>query len=250
MIVAQEIRKSFENIPVLKGIGLTVQEGQATVVIGPSGSGKTTFLRCLNFLERADSGKIRISDVEVDVGNASKKEILAIRRKTAMVFQSYNLFQNRTALENVIQGPLIVQKRPKRECIEKARELLELVGLSKKVDSYPSQLSGGQQQRVGIARAMALDPDVVLFDEPTSALDPELVDEVLSVLRTLARRGVTMLLSTHEMQFARDIASHVAMIEDGFVVEEGPPEQIFASPREERTQQFLKRIMPASTYVI
>jgi L-cystine transport system ATP-binding protein len=250
MLEASNIKKTFGRHEVLKGVSLGVSKGEVVVVIGPSGSGKTTLLRCLNFLEKADSGRLRIGDVSSDLGRAGKRDILALRRKTAMVFQSYNLFHNKTAIENVIEGPWIVQKRPKSECLQDAERILAEVGLSDKLSSYPSQLSGGQQQRVGIARALALRPDVLLFDEPTSALDPELVGEVLSVITKLARQGMTMIVVTHEMLFAQQVANRVLVMDEGLVIEEGHPSEIFSSPAEERTKKFLKRILGPISYEI
>jgi L-cystine transport system ATP-binding protein len=250
MLQATNIKKNFGQNAVLKGVSITVNKGEVVVIIGPSGSGKTTFLRCLNFLERADSGELRIGDAYVDLRNPPKKEVLRLRRKTAMVFQSYNLFHNRTALENILEGPFIVQKRPRSECEAEAKKFLDMVGLADKQDSYPAQLSGGQQQRVGIARAVALNPDLILFDEPTSALDPELVGEVLDTMATLARQGTTMLVVTHEMLFAREIADRIVVMDQGVIIEEGDPKTIFTNPREERTRQFLKRIESAMSYDI
>ena len=211
------------------------------VIIGPSGSGKTTFLRCLNFLERADKGYLKIGDQQVDFEKVSKKEILDIRKKTAMVFQQYALFSNRTALENVIEGLVIARKVPKKEAAEKGRDLLAKVGLEGKEDHYPHELSGGQQQRVGIARALALNPEVILFDEPTSALDPELVGETLEVIKDVAQSGSTLVIVTHEMQFAYEVADRVIFMENGNIVEQGTPEEVFDNTQEERTQNFLKR---------
>jgi L-cystine transport system ATP-binding protein len=250
MLKVQGIHKSFHGNEVLKGIDLEVEAGEVVVILGPSGSGKTTFLRCINFLEKANQGIIQLDDDRVDTQNASKKEILHLRRKLAMVFQQYNLFRNKTALENVMAGPVYVQKVPKNQAEEEAKKYLDLVGLSDKYDAYPSQLSGGQQQRIGIARALALKPDIILFDEPTSALDPELVGEVLSVMRKVAKTGITMIVVTHEMQFAQDIASRVVFMDGGKIVEQGTPNEIFLAAKEERTRQFLKRITPEYTYVI
>jgi L-cystine transport system ATP-binding protein len=250
MLQATNIKKSFGGNPVLKGVSLTVNKGEVIVIIGPSGSGKTTFLRCLNFLEQADSGELRIGDVSVNLSKPHKKDVLQLRRKSAMVFQSYNLFHNKTALENVIEGPIIVQKRPREQCLEEARQILDDVGLADKYDSYPSQLSGGQQQRVGIARALALKPEVILFDEPTSALDPEWVGEVLEVMVRLARQGMTMLVVTHEMLFAQQIASRILVMDEGSVIEEGPPKVLFSSPKEDRTRKFLRRVLGAVSYEI
>ncbi|MDR1600656.1 MAG: amino acid ABC transporter ATP-binding protein [Oscillospiraceae bacterium] len=250
MITLSNIHKSFGRNHVLKGIDLTIRDGEAFVIIGASGSGKTTLLRAINFLERADQGEISIGGVSVSAKRATKKQVLDIRRRTAMVFQNYNLFRNRTAIRNVAEGLVIVQKVGEKEALERAAELMAQVGLSDKLDAYPSQLSGGQQQRVAIARALALRPEVILFDEPTSALDPELVGEVLGVMREVARMGITMILVTHEMSFARDIASQIVFIDDGVIVEQGAPIEIFRDAKEERTRQFLRRIMPEFTYHI
>ncbi|MDR3166768.1 MAG: amino acid ABC transporter ATP-binding protein [Treponema sp.] len=250
MIILKNIHKSFGKEHVLKGLDLEAPDGEATVIIGPSGSGKTTLLRSINFLEKADEGEITVGDLTVQVKQTNKAEILVMRRKTAMVFQNYNLFRNRTALENVTEGLIVVQKKDPKEAGEQAKAYLEDVGLGDKLSSYPSQLSGGQQQRVAIARALALHPEVILFDEPTSALDPELVGEVLAVIRKIARRGITMIIVTHEMSFARDIASQVIFIDGGSIIEKGPPAELFRDAKEERTRQFLKRIMPEYTYNI
>lgn len=250
MLKVENIQKSFHGHEVLKGIDLEVDDGEVVVILGPSGSGKTTLLRSINFLEKADKGSIQINDLKVDAHAASKKEIMSVVRRLGMVFQQYNLFKNKTALENVILGPVQVKKVPKEKAIEEGKRLLDLVGLSDKYDAYPAQLSGGQQQRIGIARALALDPDVILFDEPTSALDPELVGEVLEVMRRVAKSGKTMIVVTHEMQFARDIATRVVFMDGGNIVEQGTPREIFLYPKEERTKQFLKRITPEYTYSI
>ena len=250
MIKVKGIHKSFGKQQVLKGIDLTVQKGEVVVLLGPSGSGKTTFLRCLNFLEHPDDGEITIGDTHVDCKSVTKKEILQIRRNTAMVFQLYNLFKNKTALENVMEGLVTARKMPNVEAEEISRKILKKVGLESKYHAYPSQLSGGQQQRVGIARALALNPEVILFDEPTSALDPELVGEVLAVMKKVAKEGLTMIVVTHEISFARDIASKVIFIDSGVIVEQGTPEEVLFHPKEERTKQFLKRILPASDYSI
>ena len=245
VVKVQGVHKAFGDNKVLRGIDMTVQDGEVVTILGPSGSGKTTLLRCINFLEMPDEGTVTVGDLTVDAKHATKHQKLAIRRKTAMVFQLYNLFKNKTVLENVAEGLVVVQKKDKQQALEKAREMLRQVGLHDKMDAYPSELSGGQQQRVGIARALALDPEVILFDEPTSALDPELVGEVLAVMRSIAQKGMTMIVVTHEMQFARDIASRVVFMDGGVIVEEGAPADIFTNPKEERTQQFLRRITEA-----
>ncbi|MDR0838993.1 MAG: amino acid ABC transporter ATP-binding protein [Oscillospiraceae bacterium] len=249
-VKVHNIHKTFGKNKVLHGIDLDVEHGDVVAVIGPSGSGKTTLLRCINFLEHADKGLITVGEQTVNTEKASKKEILALRRKTAMVFQLYNLFNKKTALENVTEGLIAVQKVSKKEAEAKARELLDSVGLQSKYGAYGSQLSGGQQQRVAIARAMALDPEVILFDEPTSALDPELVGEVLSVMRRLAKGGQTMIVVTHEMSFAYEIANKVVFIDQGLIVEEGDPRDVFLTPKDERTKQFLARFNLSSQYSI
>ncbi len=250
MIKLTGIRKAFGKNEVLKGIDLTVDKGEVVAILGPSGSGKTTLLRCINYLERPSDGEISIDEFAVNCRKLAKKDIHALRRKTAMVFQQYNLFRHKTALENVMEGLVIVKKLAKEEARKRSVELLEKVGLSDKLDAYPSQLSGGQQQRVGIARALALNPEVILFDEPTSALDPELVGEVLSVIRKIAKEGITMIIVTHEMGFAQEVANHIVFMEGGSIVEEGPPKTIFQSPKEERTRQFLTRFTSESSYSI
>lgn len=250
MIKLTGIRKSFGKNEVLKGIDLTVSQGEVVAIIGPSGSGKTTLLRCINYLEKANEGTIAIGNYGVDVRKAHKHDVIQLRRKSAMVFQQYNLFRHKTALENVMEGLVVVQKVPKAQARQQSVELLEKVGLGAKLDAYPSQLSGGQQQRVGIARALALNPEVILFDEPTSALDPELVGEVLAVIRRIAKEGITMIIVTHEIGFAQDVANHVVFMDDGVVVEEGAPRDIFQKPKEERTKQFLARFSAESAYSI
>ncbi|EKQ58127.1 MULTISPECIES: amino acid ABC transporter ATP-binding protein [unclassified Clostridium] len=250
MIEIKGIHKKFGKNEVLKGVDIKVNKGEVVVILGPSGSGKTTLLRCINFLEKADEGELVVGNKNVHFKSATKKDILEIRRQTAMVFQSYNLFSNKTALENVMEGLIIARKIPKDEAEEISKRTLDKVGLSDKYNFYPSQLSGGQQQRVGIARAVALNPEVILFDEPTSALDPELVGEVLSVMKAVAKEGITMVVVTHEMSFASDIASKVIFMDGGVVVEAGSPKDIFLSPKEERTKQFLRRILPEWSYTI
>ncbi|MDM5332314.1 amino acid ABC transporter ATP-binding protein [Ureibacillus composti] len=244
MLEITNVHKSFGKNEILKGVDLTIEKGDVVVILGPSGSGKTTLLRCINFLERADQGTANFGDLKVDLKGASKKEVLDVRKKTAFVFQNYNLFNNKTALENVAEGLIIGRKMPKEEAYKISREALDKVGLSDKYDFYPVQLSGGQQQRVGIARAVALNPDIILFDEPTSALDPELVGEVLETMKEIAREGTTMLVVTHEMGFAKDVAKRVIFMDGGVVVEEGTPHEIFVTPKEERTKQFLRRVLP------
>ena len=241
MLALKNIHKKFGDVEVLKGVDIQVEKGDIVVILGPSGSGKTTLLRCINFLERADEGTLLFDDIHTDFSKASKKEINAVRKKSAFVFQNYGLFDNKTVLENVTEGLIIGRKVPKKNAIETGIRALEKVGLSDRLDYYPSQLSGGQQQRVGIARALAVNPDVILFDEPTSALDPELVGEVLQVIRKLADEGTTMVVVTHEMAFAKEVASHIVFMSDGNIVEEGDAASFFDNPQEERTKQFLQR---------
>lgn len=243
MIEVNNVKKSFGKSEVLKGVSVQVEDGEVVVILGPSGSGKTTLLRCLNFLETADSGELAMGNISVNMKKANKKQILHIRRKMAFVFQNYNLFANKTALENVMEGLVTARKIPRDKAREQAKEALDWVGLSDKYDYYPSRLSGGQQQRVGIARAFVLNPEVILFDEPTSALDPELVGETLDLIKRVAQKGITMIVVTHEMSFAQDVADKVIFMDEGVVVEEGSPAQIFSRPREERTRQFLSRII-------
>lgn len=242
MIDVKNVKKSFGSNHVLKGVDIHVEQGDVVAILGPSGSGKTTFLRCLNFLERADEGTLEIGDIKVNLHSASSKEILAVRRRTAFVFQNYNLFANMTALKNVMEPLVTAHKVPKEEARQRALEALAGVGLDDRADYYPAQLSGGQQQRVSIARAMAVKPDVILFDEPTSALDPELIGDVLKVMKDLAKAGVTMIVVTHEMSFARDVANHVIFMDGGVIVEQGTPKDVFYNTKEERTRQFLARI--------
>ncbi|MEH7118558.1 amino acid ABC transporter ATP-binding protein [Neobacillus vireti] len=243
MIKITDLHKQFGQLEVLKGINLEVEKGKVVVVIGPSGSGKTTMLRCLNVLETPTKGVISISGQSLDFSKAvSKKDIASFRRLTGMVFQSYNLFPHKTALENVMEGPIVVKGESKDSARKKAQILLEKVGLGDKQDFYPAQLSGGQQQRVGIARALAMEPEVMLFDEPTSALDPELVGEVLKVMKDLAAEGMTMIVVTHEMRFAREAADEVMFMDQGVIVERNTPDIIFTQPKEERTRKFLNMI--------
>lgn len=244
MLHINQLKKSFGNNIVLNGIDLEVKEGEVVVILGPSGSGKTTLLRSVNFLEKADSGIAYYDKKKIDYETVSKKDVHQIRQKIAFVFQNYNLFNNKTAIENVTEGLITGRKIPKKEAIKIAEEALEKVGLSDRHDHYASQLSGGQQQRVGIARAIALNPDLILFDEPTSALDPELVGEVLDVMKQLAEEGTTMLVVTHEMSFAKDVADRVIFMDGGHVIEQGTAEDIFMKPKHERTKQFLRRVLP------
>jgi len=241
MIQIENLKKSFGSQEVLKGIDIKVEKGEVLAVIGPSGSGKSTLLRCINYLENPDKGLIRIGDISVDASCPDRDGIRSLRKSTAMVFQNYNLFKNKTALENISEPLVTAQKMHKNKAAEIAEELLKSVGLHDKKDNYPSTLSGGQQQRIGIARAMAVKPKVILFDEPTSALDPELVGEVLSVIRELAKQHMTMIIVTHEMAFAREVADRVVFMDKGSVVEQGTPEQIFANAKEARTRKFLMK---------
>lgn len=250
MLKLEHVQKSFGSNRVLKDVSMEVKKGEVVVILGPSGSGKTTLLQCMNFLEKADSGTMTFDDMHISLDAVSKKEIQKVRKKTGFVFQNYNLFRNKTAIQNVAEGLIIGRKIPKEEAFETARRALDRVGLSQRYDYYPTQLSGGQQQRVGIARAIALNPEVILFDEPTSALDPELISEVLAVMKSLAEEKTTMVVVTHEMSFAREAADRVIFMDGGVIVEEGTPEQIFTAPKEERTWQFLRRIMPDMDYVI
>lgn len=243
MIKIANLVKRFGNATVLDGIDLEIEQGEIIVVIGPSGTGKSTLLRCLNFLERPDAGRLVIGDLDVDVTRASRAEILAARRRTAFVFQNYALFANKTALENIAEGLIVVNRWPKAKAHERAREILQRIGLADKADAYPASLSGGQQQRVGIGRAMAAQAEVILFDEPTSSLDPEWVEEVLGLMKQLARERQTMLVVTHEMGFARDVADRVVFMEGGRIVEQGPPSQLFNAPRDPRTRDFLRKIL-------
>ena len=238
MLEAKHISKTFGDRQVLVDVNLQVKQGDVVVILGPSGSGKTTFLRCLNHLEKADGGQLTISGKDYSLDKLSKKDILDIRKKTAFVFQHYNLFANKTAIENILEGLVIARKVPKSEAQEIAEEALKKVGLLDFKDYYPSQLSGGQQQRIGLARAIAVKPD----------LDPELVGDVLDVMKQLAHEGTTMVVVTHEMGFARDVANHVVFMDGGHVIEEGSPKDIFYRPKEKRTQQFLARILSDASY--
>lgn len=245
MIEILNLHKSFGSLEVLKGIDLKLEHGKVLVIIGPSGSGKTTLLRCFNLLEIPDDGSIVIGDTRLSFKESKKvlqSDVLAIRQKTGMVFQSYNLFPHMSVIGNVMEGPITVQKRSKSDARKRALVLLEKVGLAQKADSYPHQLSGGQQQRVAIARAMAVEPEVLLFDEPTSALDPELVGEVLKVIKQLAAEGMTMVIITHEMKFAADVADKIILMDDGYILEEGSPQEVLVNPKSLRALQFLNRL--------
>ena len=245
MLEIRDVKKAFDGHTVLDGISLNVEKGDVTAILGPSGSGKTTFLRCLNFLERADSGTMVFDGEQFDLRAARKAEIARIRKKTAFVFQNYNLFLNKTALQNVTLGLTSGAGMKKDEARERAVKALEKVGMADRQGHYPSQLSGGQQQRVAIARALAMQPEIIYFDEPTSALDPELIGEVLAVMRQLAEDGMTMLVVTHEMDFARNVSSQVLFMDGGKVIESGPSKEFFAAPKEERSREFVRAIREA-----
>lgn len=244
MLVIEHLHKSFGDKKILNDISLKVDDGEIVTIIGPSGTGKTTLLRSINFLERAEAGNIIIDDVRVDSAKATRRDILKICRRSGMVFQTYNLFRNKTVLENVMEGLIVVRKMPKKEAAGIAREQLEKVGMLDWENSYPSQISGGQQQRTAIARALAMKPSIILFDEPTSALDPEMSSEVLSAIKRISKSGITMLVVTHEIDFARDLSDRIIFMEDGVIVEEGPPKEIFGNPKQERTRQFIRKICP------
>lgn len=248
MIVVEKLTKQFKGQVVLNGIDLKIEEGEVVAIIGPSGSGKTTFLRCLNFLEEPSSGRIKVGDIEIDGSrplNQQQGLVRRLRQQVGFVFQNFNLFPHRTALENVTEGPIVVKKTPRAEAETLGRKLLAKVGLAGKENAYPRRLSGGQQQRVAIARALAMEPAVILFDEPTSALDPELVGEVLATIRGLAEEKRTMVIVTHEMSFARDVANRVVFFDKGVIVEQGEAKALFAHPKEERTRQFLSKFLSA-----
>ncbi|SDY81275.1 amino acid ABC transporter ATP-binding protein [Citreimonas salinaria] len=242
MISIRGLTKRFGETTVLDAIDLDIAAGERVVVIGPSGTGKSTLLRCLNFLDRPDAGTITLGDVSVDVTRASKKDALALRRATSFVFQNYALFANKTAKENIMEALVTVQGRPRAQAEQRALDVLAETGLANKADSYPAALSGGQQQRVGIGRAMAIGADLMMFDEPTSALDPEWVGEVLDLMRRVAERRQTMLIVTHEMQFAREIADRVVFMDGGCIVEAGPPGEVLDSPQDDRLRRFLRRV--------
>ncbi len=249
-IEVSHVKKSFGKNEVLKDVSLKVDTGDVIVILGPSGSGKTTLLRCINFLEKADTGNLKIGEETISMSSPKRKEVLSVRRRTAFVFQNYGLFSNKTALQNITEGLVVARKVPKAEANKKALEVLEWVGLLDKKDAYPANLSGGQQQRIAIARAVALDPEVILFDEPTSALDPELVGDILGLIKKVASKGITMVVVTHEMSFAEEVANKVVFMDGGVIVEQGTPKEIFSHPKEERTKKFLERIIPQDIYYI
>ena len=240
MIELRNVHKSFGRVEVLKGISAAVEKSEVVCIIGPSGSGKSTILRCINGLENYDAGDILVEGARVE---SKASSIVAVRTRVSMVFQRFNLFPHRTAIENVVEGPIYVKNEPRAEALERGRLLLARVGLAEKADAYPAQLSGGQQQRVAIARALAMQPKAILFDEPTSALDPELVGDVLSVMRKLADDGMTMVVVTHEMGFARDVADRVLFIDGGVIVEQGAAKAVLNQPQHPRTQDFLRRVL-------
>jgi len=250
MIKAESVHKSFGRLEVLKGISLEVAPGEVMCLLGPSGSGKSTFLRCINHLEKIDAGRLSVDGELVGYRQEGDKlyelperDIVRKRSEIGMVFQRFNLFPHMSALENIIEAPVLVKGMPKKQAVERANELLERVGLGDRGGSYPSQLSGGQQQRVAIARALAMEPKLMLFDEPTSALDPELVGDVLDVMRELAAAGMTMVVVTHEVGFAREVGDTVVFMDEGVAVEAGPPAEVFANPRHERTRAFLSKVL-------
>ncbi len=250
MIRCEDVHKRFGRLEVLRGVSLDVEKGEVVVIAGPSGSGKSTLLRCINHLERVDKGRIYVDgqpvgyrEVKGKFVEKSEREVARMRASIGMVFQRFNLFPHLTVLSNVIDAPIHVRKLKRSEALEAGRTMLRKVGLGDKLDSYPAQLSGGQQQRVAIARALAMEPKVMLFDEPTSALDPELVGEVLEVMKSLARDGMTMIVVTHEMGFAREVADRVMLMDEGIIIEEAPPAQFFNNPRSERTKLFLSKIL-------
>ena len=242
MISVKGIKKSYGNMELLKGIDLEVKKGEVAVILGPSGSGKSTFLRCMNYLEKPTKGTVEIDNFLIDAFNHSDKDIRKLRSKSAMVFQNFNLFNNKTVLENVTEGLIAVKKLSEKKSEELALNILKKVNMYEKKDSYPSSLSGGQKQRVSIARAIALNPKVILFDEPTSALDPEMVSEVLNVIRDLAKEDITMVIVTHEISFAREVADLVVFMDGGKIVEQGTVNEVLLHPKETRTKEFLSKV--------
>lgn len=242
MININGIRKSYGDAEILKGIDLEVKDGEVIVIIGPSGSGKSTFLRCLNYLETPDAGTIKIDDFKIDAKNYTKNNVKELRSKSAMVFQNFNLFNNRTVLENVMEGLITIKKMSKRESEETALSLLKKVNMDMKKDSYPKNLSGGQKQRVSIARAIAMNPEFILFDEPTSALDPEMVLDVLNLIKDLAKENRTMIIVTHEISFAKDVADVIVFMDEGIIIEKGSTDEVLLNPKESRTKEFLSNV--------
>lgn len=240
MITVKNLHKHFGDLVVLNGIDEHISQGEVVAIIGPSGSGKSTFLRCLNLLESVTEGEVYVDDERI---NDPKVDVNKIRQKMGMVFQQFNLFPHMTIMENITLAPVLLKKMTKEQAIEKGKELLKRVNLSEKADAYPAQLSGGQKQRVAIARALAMNPEIMLFDEPTSALDPEMVGEVLDVMKDLAKTGMTMVIVTHEMGFAREVASRVLFMDQGVVMESGTPEEVFGHPKNERTKNFLAKVL-------
>ena len=240
MIKVTNLHKKFNDLMVLDGIDEHIKQGEVVVIIGPSGSGKSTFLRCLNLLETATDGEIYVDDQQI---NAPKVNVNEVRQKMGMVFQQFNLFPHLTIMDNITLAPVLLKKMTKEEAVKKGQELLERVNLSEKADAYPAQLSGGQKQRVAIARALAMNPEIMLFDEPTSALDPEMVGEVLDVMKDLAKSGMTMVIVTHEMGFAREVASRVIFMDEGYIVEEGTPKEVLLNPQQPRTIDFLNKVL-------
>lgn len=242
MININGIKKSYGDAEILKGIDLEVKDGEVIVIIGPSGSGKSTFLRCLNYLEIPDAGTIKVDDFKIDAKNYTKNNMKELRSKSAMVFQNFNLFNNRTVLENVMEGLITVKKMSKRESEETALSLLKKVNMDMKKDSYPKNLSGGQKQRVSIARAIAMNPEFILFDEPTSALDPEMVLDVLNLIKELAKENRTMIIVTHEISFAKDVADVIVFMDEGIIIEKGSTDEVLLNPKESRTKEFLSNV--------
>ena len=243
MLEIKNLHKSFGSLEVLKGVSLEVEKGDVVAILGPSGSGKTTFLRCVNFLETADQGEMIFDGEPFPLHGASKKDIARFRMKTAFVFQNYNLFRNKTAIQNVTEGLIVARKMPKAQALDMGMQMLEKVGLADRADSYPSQLSGGQKQRIAIVRSLMMDPEVMLFDEPTSALDPEMIGEVLDVMKNLAESGMTMIVVTHEMRFAREVSSRTIFLDGGHIEEDKPSHELFAHPESPRLISFLNKVL-------
>lgn len=250
MLEVKGIHKKFDNLEILKGVDLSVKKGDIDVILGQSGSGKTTLLRCLDFLEKPDSGEMKIGDLEINYNGVSKKQMIEARRHMSFVFQNYGLFRNKTALENVMLGLTVVRNIPKKEAEERAKEAIDKVGMLDRLDHYPSQLSGGQQQRIGIARAIVSNPDVILMDEPTSALDPGLVGEVLGTIENLAKEGATMVIVTHELSFARRVATNTMFMHEGKIIESAPAEKFFTAPENPITLEFLRQSSSDYSFII